>query len=519
MRHMRQKANRRQDGGALLLAVAGLVVVAGVTSVSLSLGVEQSERSRDQVNAVRGVMATDSYRRMVLAGYDPARASAWVGQTLYSDMALDGTVRAENEQSTFSGGITDGTRSWGYAFSFSDEIEDVADFDGAEIESVSLPPGCAEVIDPDGSSWFECSWSGRETAGPDYDAWDCWPGNGQGNGRTGCHPTGAYQHGDAEGDGARSSSLCGSDGLVDNWLPKGLRDRNRLVGAWAQGKGMAPEYCANWMQGSGDRSAHVAVTYHGYMRFPENTRFVVTDGADVRFDGPVVFEGDLVIERGDERGGDLTFGDRVLLPNGRLDLAGYLRAADASLAKGGAVQFADTTFVASGVSAPELDAAADGQQGPLGPNHKSAMITYRFLTGCVELLASGARRTDSCQGNVLDLAELADAQTPATVEFSALFLGSGGTEAQDHAALHIVDIQHCEPGNGKGNGKGKGTGNGDTACENPISSALEETIHYLRAELRSGDTLAAIDALDDTATPSASELAAGRYGYGGWKML
>lgn len=550
---MKSGKTRKQDGGALLLGLAGLVVVAGVTSAALSLNVEQSERGRDAVNATRGVMATDSYRRMVIAGYDPDVASAWVGDTLYSDLALNGSVNAgsDAQQGSFSAGLSEGQRSWGYAFSFSNEINDVSDFDGAEIESVSLPPDCAQVTDETGE-WLECRWSGHESddwyADGDWDEdededEDCWPGNGKAKGRTGCHPTGAYASNgqndrdddedederddeDDRDDEDRYASRCAESGLIQNWLPKGLRDRKRIYGAWADAHGLAPEYCANWKEDFEDRPAHLSVTYTGYMRFPANTRFVLEDGAEVEFQGPVVFEGDLVVKRGDARGGDLTFEDRVLLPDGTLDLSSFLADANGDLARFGSLEFEGPTFASGGVLAGTLTAPADITLGPVG-SRKDATVSGRFLAGCFELEEGGAMlvNTSACRGDDLDLGDF-DVPTPedaAIAKLPLLFQGPDAAAFSNLSASHSLTVVHCENRKIKDGGKKQ-----DAHCETTgkgkngviaIRSSFTQALPYLEGVLNPGASLQAVDALDENASPTASELAAGRYGYEGWQML
>jgi hypothetical protein len=148
---------KKQKGGVLLLALAGLVVVSAITAASLTLTVQQTEQSQDDVRAMQGTAVADSMRLLVSEGYPEEVAFDWLAQTLYDGNSF---LSLGSENGEYSGGISQGERRWGYSFDFSRPVEDITSFyDDSILPSACRKRGKALVCDWNASNSYRCDWN------------------------------------------------------------------------------------------------------------------------------------------------------------------------------------------------------------------------------------------------------------------------------------------------------------------------------------------------------------------------
>lgn len=141
---------KNQKGGALILAIAGLVLVSGLVLASISILTEQAETSRDAVNNMQGTAISDSLRLFLLKGYDAEVAASFLAEEIYGS-----SLSFELSNDVYDGKLRVGNRYWGYAFELSPPVEDLKDlYEALDYDLAALPPQCS----PRSSGSFVCNW-------------------------------------------------------------------------------------------------------------------------------------------------------------------------------------------------------------------------------------------------------------------------------------------------------------------------------------------------------------------------
>lgn len=332
---------KRQRGSMLVMTLAVVVVLGGFAAGVTKVMQTQSDASADIVRDARAFAAMDSYRLMVMKGYDPAMVGQSLAGMLYGGDGSSGINFDDNDG--YSGGLTIGGRTWGYDFEFDGGVGDVGDFkdfDGPE----TLPPGCDWNVS---ETEFICVWAGNEP----------WSGGG--------YPRGKSEKSAKSNKSDKSYKSVKCNDTADWASSPELMHRAKWFATDELCASVTKQTPAD-VNSASQRAAftHDTHQYDGYFKFPAPTRFVLKSGAEVLFTGPVVFAGDLTIERGDDRGGDLVFQKPVAML-GQIDVRGFLNGDDGFLDApgsthehldwGGEVAFQGAVFLGGDFMIPALD--------------------------------------------------------------------------------------------------------------------------------------------------------------------